>query len=214
MNRETYLKELKKYLKRLPEDDYKNAMEYFTEYFEEAGPDHEAEAIRELGSPREAAAELLSALIDEKTGASSSTGDKGQSHRYRSGDPIPQGRRSNSPLRILLIVCLAIFAAPVALPLAASAFVLLLAGVAIVVSVVFCIFICSVSMVLVGIYSVIRAFALLTVSLPGFLVITGGGLLSVGLGCLLFIASLFLCKWFITWLVRLIQKMIGKRKEN
>lgn len=69
-------------------------------------------------------------------------------------------------------------------------------------------------MVLVGIYSVIRAFALLTVSLPGFLVITGGGLLSVGLGCLLFIASLFLCKWFITWLVRLIQKMIGKRKEN
>ena len=214
MNRETYLKELKKYLKRLPEDDYKNAMEYFTEYFEEAGPDHEAEAIRELGSPREAAAELLSALIDEKTGTSSSTGDKVQSRRYRSGDPIPQGRRSDSPLRILLIVCLAIFAAPVALPLAASAFVLLLAGVAIVVSVVFCIFICSVSMVLVGIYSVIRAFALLTVSLPGFLVIAGGGLLSVGLGCLLFIASLFLCKWFITWLVRLIQKMIGKRKEN
>ena len=214
MNRETYLKELKKYLKRLPEDDYKNAMEYFTEYFEEAGPDHEAEAIRELGSPREAAAELLSALIDEKTGTSSSTGDKGQSRRYRSGDPIPQGRRSDSPLRILLIVCLAIFAAPVALPLAAAAFTLLLAGVAIVVSVVLCIFICSVSMVLVGIYSVIRAFALLTVSLPGFLVITGGGLLSVGLGCLLFIASLFLCKWFITWLVRLIQKMIGKRKEN
>lgn len=212
MNRETYLKELKKYLKRLPEDDYKNAMEYFTEYFEEAGPDHEAEAIRELGSPREAAAELLSALIDEKTGAAA--GDKSQSRRYRSGDPIPQGRRSDSPLRILLIVCLAIFAAPVALPLAAAAFALLLAGVAIVVSVVFCIFICSVSMVLVGIYSVIRAFALLTVSLPGFLVITGGGLLSVGLGCLLFIASLFLCKWFITWLVRLIQKMIGKRKEN
>ena len=214
MNRETYLKELKKYLKRLPEDDYKNAMEYFTEYFEEAGPDHEAEAIRELGSPREAAAELLSALIDEKTGASSSTGDKVQSRRYRSGDPIPQGQRSDSPLRILLIVCLAIFAAPVALPLAAAAFTLLLAGVAIVVSVVLCIFICRVSMVLVGIYSVIRAFALLTVSLPGFLVITGGGLLSVGLGCLLFIASLFLCKWFITWLVRLIQKMIGKRKEN
>lgn len=212
MNRETYLKELKKYLKRLPEDDYKNAMEYFTEYFEEAGPDHEAEAIRELGSPREAAAELLSALIDEKTGAAA--GDKSQSRRYRSGDPIPQGRRSDSPLRILLIVCLAIFAAPVALPLAAAAFTLLLAGVAIVVSVVLCIFICSVSMVLVGIYSVIRAFALLTVSLPGFLVITGGGLLSVGLGCLLFIASLFLCKWFITWLVRLIQKMIGKRKEN
>ena len=42
MNRETYLKELRKYLKRLPKDDYENAMEYFTEYFDDAGNDEEA----------------------------------------------------------------------------------------------------------------------------------------------------------------------------
>ena len=72
MNRETYLKELRKYLKRLPKDDYENAMEYFTEYFDDAGNDEEA--IRELGSPREAASDLLAALLNQKTGdASSST---------------------------------------------------------------------------------------------------------------------------------------------
>lgn len=37
MNREEYLNELKKYLRRLPKDDYENAIEYFTEYFEDAG---------------------------------------------------------------------------------------------------------------------------------------------------------------------------------
>ena len=66
MNREEYLNQLKKYLRRLPSDDYQNAMDYFTEYFEEAGPEGEAAVIKELGTPQEAAAELLSALLDEK----------------------------------------------------------------------------------------------------------------------------------------------------
>lgn len=64
MNREQYLKELRKYLKRLPKEDYENAMEYFTEYFDDVKNDDKA--IRELGSPREAASELLAALLDQK----------------------------------------------------------------------------------------------------------------------------------------------------
>ena len=37
MTRTEYLAELDKYLKRLPEVDYQEAMDYFVEYFEEAG---------------------------------------------------------------------------------------------------------------------------------------------------------------------------------
>ena len=58
MNRTEYLKQLDKYLKRLPAEDYQNAMEYFTEYFDEAGPEGEEQVIRELGTPKEAASEL------------------------------------------------------------------------------------------------------------------------------------------------------------
>ena len=112
MNRETYLKELRKYLKRLPKDDYENAMEYFTEYFDDAGNDEEA--IRELGSPREAASNLLAALLNQKTGdASSSTfsdasdaradGDGRRGRRFRAGDPVPEAKEKSSPLSILLI---------------------------------------------------------------------------------------------------------------
>ena len=36
------------------------------EYFEEAGPENEAQVIAELGTPKEAAHEVISRLLDEK----------------------------------------------------------------------------------------------------------------------------------------------------
>ena len=41
MTRKEYMEQLKKYLKRLPKEDYDNAIEYFSEYFDEAGPENE-----------------------------------------------------------------------------------------------------------------------------------------------------------------------------
>ena len=55
MTRNDYLKRLSGKLKRLPREDYEIAMEYFTEYFEEAGPENEQQAITDLGSPEDAA---------------------------------------------------------------------------------------------------------------------------------------------------------------
>ena len=47
MTRQEYMEELKKYLKRLPQEDFDNAIEYFSEYFEEAGPEKEQQVMRE-----------------------------------------------------------------------------------------------------------------------------------------------------------------------
>ena len=55
MTRTEYLAQLEKYLKKLPAKDYQEAMDYFTEYFDEVGPEGEAAAIAELGNPKEAA---------------------------------------------------------------------------------------------------------------------------------------------------------------
>ena len=43
-----YLNQLQKYLKKLPQSDYEDAMEYFTEYFADAGPEKEQAVIEEL----------------------------------------------------------------------------------------------------------------------------------------------------------------------
>ena len=60
LTKEEYLAQLKKYLKRLPKEDYNNAMDYFTEYFEDAGPeatepahDHMARNLTSSISPTE-----------------------------------------------------------------------------------------------------------------------------------------------------------------
>ena len=55
MTKTEYMKLLSKKLRRLPKEDYNRAVEYFEEYFAEAGPENEQQAIRDLGSPEEAA---------------------------------------------------------------------------------------------------------------------------------------------------------------
>ena len=77
MTRNEYMEQLKKYLKRLPKEDYDNAIEYFSEYFDEAGSENEQQVMEELGEPREAARELLLNLLQESVGGGKdSTGEK------------------------------------------------------------------------------------------------------------------------------------------
>ena len=45
MTRNEYMEQLKKYLKRLPKEDYDNAIEYFSEYFDEAGSENEQQVM-------------------------------------------------------------------------------------------------------------------------------------------------------------------------
>ena len=46
--------------------DYDKALAYFDEYFEDAGPENEQQAIADLGSPEEAAKELIMNLAEQK----------------------------------------------------------------------------------------------------------------------------------------------------
>ena len=90
MTRKEYMEQLKKYLKRLPKEDYDNAIEYFSEYFDEAGPENEQQVMEELGQPREAARELLLNLLQESVGGGKdSTGEKRQ--HCRKSVPLSRG---------------------------------------------------------------------------------------------------------------------------
>lgn len=51
---------------KFPASDYEDAMEYFTEYFEDADEEGTATLIRELGTPKEAARDLMANLLDKK----------------------------------------------------------------------------------------------------------------------------------------------------
>ena len=66
MTKEQYMTQLKKYLHRLPKQDYEDAVDYFEEYFGEADENGQQELMKELGTPKEAARDLISNLLDKK----------------------------------------------------------------------------------------------------------------------------------------------------
>lgn len=59
MDKNTYLKELSRHLARhMPKQELEDTLRWYEEYFQEAGPEREAEIIEELGSPDALASRL------------------------------------------------------------------------------------------------------------------------------------------------------------
>jgi len=58
MDRKEWLKKLQMELYRMPRNEIDDAVAYYSEYFEEAGPENEQEIIRELGDPSKVAAQI------------------------------------------------------------------------------------------------------------------------------------------------------------
>ena len=93
MTRQEYMQQLAVLLAAMPEAERRDALDYYEEYFDAAGPEKEAQTIQELGSPQNVAEKIW-----EGTGA-------------QPGTPIPdnnmpeQGsRRRKSPVWIVLAI--------------------------------------------------------------------------------------------------------------
>ncbi len=65
MNREEFLKKLEALLYDISPVERENALEYYRDYFEDAGPENEAIVIRELGSPERVARTIRDGLYGE-----------------------------------------------------------------------------------------------------------------------------------------------------
>ena len=176
LTKEEYLAQLKKYLKRLPKEDYNNAMDYFTECFED------------VGTPKEAAYEILDNLITEKR-----------------KDP-------DTPIwKIIFLTFLSICAAPIGGALALTIIALALAGVLVIVAGLLAIFSFGIAFVLVGGKLFIRGIIAITASLSGASLISGAGLFSIGISILAILAVFCFCKWIVLVLAHFIQNMSRKR---
>ena len=108
MNRELFMRELAGRLSRLPEEERLAAMQYYEEYFDEAGPDREEEVIRGLGSPSDIAKQLLAEFV------------------VKEAEVKPM--KPKHCFQAVWIVIAALFAGPIALPLAFVVAILVFAG--------------------------------------------------------------------------------------
>ena len=150
MNRDKYLNELDRYLKRLPQRDYESAVSYFREYFEDAGEENEQQVMAELGTPKEAAAEVLRNLLSESQGELQRETGK----RRRVGDNVK-------------MAVLAVLAAPIGVPLAVASIAMIISIALLMVSAVVCVFALSLSLFCIGGKLLLRGLVALPVSVPG-----------------------------------------------
>mgnify|MGYP000425234172 CR=1 FL=1 len=81
MTREEYMTKLQKYLRKLPKQDYEDAIEYFNEYFSDTDEEGQQRLMEELGTPKEAAADLMYNLLDRKIQEQDESGEEKKSKK-------------------------------------------------------------------------------------------------------------------------------------
>lgn len=93
MTRQEYMQQLAALLAAMPEAERRDALDYYEEYFDAAGPEKEAQTIQELGSPQNVAEKIW-----EGTGAQPGTS------MPDSNMPEQGSRRRKSPVWIVLAI--------------------------------------------------------------------------------------------------------------
>ena len=98
MTKDDFLTTLRTLIQDMPPEDRRDVMNYYTEYFEDAGPEREQEVLHQLGSPEQVAREVL--------------GGGFAPARESAGAP----KRRRGLISAIAMIC----AAPIALPLMAA----------------------------------------------------------------------------------------------
>ena len=178
IGREQYLSELKSKISKLPHEEYEDAVNYFVEYIEDSGLENYEEICKELGTPKEAASELMVGLLNDKNA------------------------RKRNP-SIILIAILAVLSAPVSVPI----FILLVCILITIGMLIVSVFIALVAGVVGGgalaIKTIIVSIGSIGITSSGGILLLGLALLSVGV----IIPVVLLIVKCIEWLIQLIAKL-------
>lgn len=164
MNRNEFMRRLEILLSDISKEGRDEALQYYRDYFEDAGAEHEAEVIRELESP-EKVAETIKADLK------------------REFQDVQEPPKTSNGLKILLIVLIVLIGAPIILPVG---FGLVVAALGIVIAA----FSFFAGLVLGAVAIMGAGLVVIVVGIPLLVVALPAGLLSVGSGLLIFVVGL------------------------
>lgn len=229
MNREEFMMQLERLLADIPETERVEALEYYSSYFDDAGPENEGKVIGELGSPGKVAAMIKADLREGSESYGEYTERGYEDSRMREDAQVPgrygerlrrQGHRTrtrDNRNRIILLVILVICAAPILLGIGSGligVFFGILGGI---IGLVFGIFGLLIGALFGGAGLVIDGIVTCFGNLPaGFLEI-GCGFLGLALGMLLLAFFVWVIRRGIPWLIDKISHLVqgtGERIRN
>lgn len=193
-----YMQSLRKQLRRLPKEDFERAIDYFEEYFSDAGAEEEAQVIENLGSPEFAAEQIITDIALKNTNA-----------------PVKDVKKG---LNAVWVGILAVCAAPIALPFALALAMVIAVFVFCILLVIACFFSTGILLTLIGPLCIVAGLTVITANIPAFISCIGIGLASTGIGLMLTFGMVRFCQWFLTGMVqffgRLIRKGDKKNEQN
>ena len=189
MNKDEYLEKLSTYIrKEIPADEYNNVMEYYSEYFADAGPDKEQDVIVELGNPED----IAKSVIAEYRG-------KNPSDIY-----VEKPRKKGIPVGLFVAVAI------IGLPLWLSLLVVAICIIAVLFVVAFAVAVSSIAFMLGG--AIISGVGIVTAFMsPGNgMVAVGGGFLMIAAGVILMMLTVL----FIMLVGRLCNAISDRKKKG
>lgn len=214
MTKIAFLRELEQYLQGISEEERKEAVSYYENYFEDAGIENEKAVLAELGSPREVANSILTELEEAKTektdtlpmpafAVETQTQENRQQEKwdkkkeqteYTQKNSMEEKTEKRDNSKLVLISLLLIFTTPVwlgiVLGMIGTLVGLVIAVVALVIGFGLASVLCIIASIAVFAFGVFRLFL---APLEGILCF-GSGLLVFGIGILFFLAVLLCVK--------------------
>ena len=197
MTKDEFLIRLRTLVSDLPPEEREDVMNYYAEYFDDAGPENEQQVIRQLGSPEDVAREALGGGFQVRPEESAG------------GRPAPRRRGLSG----LWTAVLALFAAPVALPLLFAG-VLMAAAMCLVVLCLLAVpFIIAAAFMASGVMNLILAFALGKLGFATVCCLFGAGLFMAAAGLLSLVFSAKLLVWGFRVIVDFVNDLLHRRRK-
>ena len=215
MNREEYMRRLADALVGVPQSEKEEALQYYNDYFDDAGVENEQDVMNSLGDP-----EKLAETIRKEQGGQQDTytGDSYAEDSYMGTTGSEDAGEKQSKLSggvIALIVILAILASPIILSLAAALLGALIGIFAAILSVIVTVLAVILALICVVAACIVTAFAIGAISPFSAVVLAGVGIAVVGICIFLVMAVVWLfgvaLPWIVKGIIKLFKKMFGKK---
>lgn len=222
MNKESFMQELARLLGDISPQERQEALNFYEEYFHDAGPEKEQEVLKELGSPMQVAAKIkegLDATIGVENGPDAAENGAAWGMENNSGGAAytPQETvKKRSAWKTIGLVFLLICASPLLIAFASVILSLLIAWFSVLISLIAAFGAAALTCILCGIAFVVMGFTCMFSFPYVCLIMAGSGLICTGIGILFMMLTVWLCGYALPGCCRgiawLWKKIIGKKQ--
>ena len=228
MTRNDFMNKLKSLLQEMPESEREEALQYYNDYFDDAGIDNEQEVLESLGSPEQVAASIkddimgmndgeftekgfknfnenmneVSVVSLDKKSKYNNTGSDNSDNNNKRFDKNAEAKNKEDNTVLIIVLCILLS------PLIISAFSVILSAVAgvigVLIGIVAVLISCAVVFVVTSIVCLILGFMTMSKSIIAGILLVGVTFVLLALGLLgiwLMVETIYLIKLFVPYAI-------------